>query len=137
MASLLRKNIHEPEDIQFEEVSKAPNGNLCTSGLSCDSLPNANGPFGISFENPIPVNGSIGAFKYLNKLYAPTGPIYYHRLGGLFTNVSDKPIDAFELVTWDGDFWDILFFDVYHPRRSNKSPKNIGFAHIKPIHSEI
>lgn len=131
MFSFLKPKIHEPEEVQIAEVSKSSLGVICASGLSCDELPGAQGPFGTSYNNPIPVNGSIGTFKYLNKLYAPTGPVYYHRLGSLNADVSDKQVDAFELVTWNGDFWDILFFDIYHPRRSNKAPETYSLRSYK------
>lgn len=131
MFSFFRSKIHEPEKIQLAEVSKTPLGAICASGLSCDQLPNGHGPFGTSYNNPIPVNGSIGTFKYLNKLHAPTGPIYYHRLGSLNADINDNFIDAYELVTWSGDFWDILFFDMYHPRRSNKAPTNYSLRSYK------
>lgn len=131
MFSFLKPKIHEPEDVQLAEVSETPLGVICASGLSCDLLPNAQGPFGTNYNNPIPVNGLVGTFKYLNKLHAPTGPVYYHRLGSLDADVSDNPIDAYELVTWNGDFWDVLFFDVYHPRRSNKAPEKYSLRSYK------
>lgn len=131
MFLFFKPKIHEPESDQLAEVSNSPLGVICASGLNCDQLPNAQGLFGTSYNNPIPVNGSVGTFKYLNKLHASTGAIYYHRLGSLHVDVSDKLIDAYEIVTWSGDFWDILFFDIYHPRRSNNAPKHYTLRSYK------
>lgn len=124
MFSFAKRKIHEPENIQLDEVSKAPFGILCASGLNCDHLPQGRGPFGTNFNNPIPVNGKLGTFKYLNKLYVEEGSLFYHRLGSLGSDVTDYPIDAYEIVTWNGKWWDILFFDIYHPRRSNLAPEH-------------
>jgi hypothetical protein len=37
----------------------------------------------------------------------------FHRLGSL------GGIDAYEVVSLDGEVWDILFLDLYHPRKSH------------------
>lgn len=86
-------------------------------GAAVDELPNAQGPFGMSPSNPIPVNGSIGELTYLSKLRTSTGErLLFHRLERVGT------IDAFEAVSWSGNEWYLLYLDMYHPRRSRKAP---------------
>ena len=57
-------------------------------------------PFG-SLENPIRVNGTIGEYYYLQRLY--TGffaPLFYHRLGTIIEEGRD-PLDVYELIAQD------------------------------------
>ena len=88
------------------------------NGIDCDSIPYRSGKFGYEISNPIPVNGVIGEEIYLSNLIAKNGErIMFHRLG------STEKIDIYETVTSDGKIWDILFLDMYHPRKSRISPE--------------
>ena len=54
-----------------------------------------------SLENPIRVNGIIGEYYYLQRLY--TGffaPLFYHRLGTI-TEEGRDPLDVYELIAQD------------------------------------
>lgn len=51
-------------------------------------------------------------------------PVIGHRLGSIGN------YDAFETVTLDGERWDILYFDMYHPRKSRRAPS--GYALREP-----
>lgn len=91
-------------------------------GSSCDMVEGACGEFGRSHKNPIPVNGPIGEVLYLSSLRTNDGKfLFAHRLG----TIAD--IDVFEIVTSDGTQWDILFFDIYHPRKSRVAPDGFIF----------
>lgn len=84
------------------------------------------GEFGRSLQNPIPVNGPIGEMLYLSNLRAPDRtPIMFHRIG------SKNRADAFETVTLDGRVWDIMFLDLYHPRKSRRAPAGYLIAEGK------
>ena len=126
MFNFLKKtnNIHESLEQQKMDIIKL-NPLIATEilkGLSCDKLPNATGEFG-SITNPIPVNGPLGEIKYLGKLRGKTGhAVFFHRIGSTISNVTNNPIDIFELVCQDGTQWNNLHFDYYHPRRSNLTP---------------
>jgi hypothetical protein len=37
-------------------------------------------------------------------------------------------IDVYEIVSWDGKTWDILYFDYYHQTKIKKAPVNYTFA---------
>lgn len=132
MFSFFRKpSIHEPIETQRREaVSYLPEGPLKSmlaekflNGLDCDQLPDGTGPFG-SLDNPIPVNGSIGEIKYLAKLRGTTGrEVMFHRIGSMSSSVTEDPVDCYEVVCMDGTQWNRLYFDCYHPRRSNLTPE--------------
>lgn len=112
-----RKSLFEIETPQLAELALA--------GLDCDQLPNARGDFGHFFRNPIPTNGNYGTLIYLSKLVVEqyqTGLIF-HKLGSIrnsLTNVGT--IDIYEVMDESAKHWDILFIDMFHPRRSNLTP---------------
>ncbi len=97
-------------------------------GAACDKIPGAKGEFGRDLDNPIPVNGPLGELIYLSNLLNETSrqPILFHRLG------SAGRIDIFETVTTDGERWDILFFDLYHPTKSRLTPSGYLSANSDP-----
>lgn len=99
------------------------------AGLDCDEVPDASGPFG-SMKNPIPVNGARGELMYLKRLRCACGvSIMFHRLGStkLGTDHGDaKALDIFEVVCLNAKHWGVFFLDLYHPRRSLKTPE--GFT---------
>ena len=104
----------------------------CLAGLSCDKLPKATGEFGRCLSNPIPVNGPTGEMKYINKLRSPDGGLIFHRLGSYGeTDV----VDIYETVSIGGKIWDILYLDMYHPRRSTITPRGYGFSKFHEIFS--
>jgi hypothetical protein len=95
-------------------------------GIDVDEFPHGIGEFGRSGENPIPVNGPIGELIYLSclKTQRTNQRLLFHRLG------SEGEIDIYETVSIDGQNWDILFFSMYHPRKSRKAPG--GFVIVDP-----
>ena len=99
--------------------SRAPQQirDLVINGVDCDEIPFRKGIFGFEITNPIPVNSIIGEQIYLSNLINDNGQrIMFHRLG------STEQIDIFETVTLDGKIWEILFLDMYHPRKSRNAP---------------
>ena len=99
--------------------------NRIVGGQDLDELPDGVGVFGRSKENPIPVNGPIGELVYLSNLTTQDGQrLLYHRLG----SVDD--IDIYETVSIDGSRWDILFFSMYHLRKSRKAPSGYSIANV-------
>jgi hypothetical protein len=84
---------------------------------SVDQNDAAFGSFGQTHTNPIPVNGPIGEILYLSELKHKSGlPILFHRLGSIFKT------DVFEIATMDLRFWDVIYLDMYHPRKSRLAP---------------
>lgn len=97
------------------------------NGLAVDVLPHGIGEFGRTPENPIPVNGFIGEFIYLSRLATKDThqKILFHRIGSV------ECVDAYETVSIDGRTWDILFFSMYHPRKSRKAPEGYELVSIQ------
>lgn len=131
-----KKLIHEPLENQISDIKKLNPliANKILKGLSCDKLENATGVFG-SLTNPIPVNGPLGEIKYLGKLRGKTGhAVFFHRIGSAKSNTTDNLVDIFELVCQDGTQWIKLYFDPYHPRRSNFAPEEFS---LMPFNKEL
>ena len=109
---------------------------LAINGKSCDSLFNNKQDFGHVASNPIPVNGVIGGIKYLNRLRCRCGAgLMYHRLGSIEISETESPIDMYESVCINGKHWDVLFLNIYHPRRSTWLPNGYKFSKFHPIFS--
>ncbi len=108
------------------------------NALSCDKIPGATGEFGRTFTNPIPVNGIHGEIKYLNRLRSLSGAgLIFHRLGSIVKKGIANNIDVYETVSIDGQWWDILYFDMYHPRRSKALPKGYLFSNFHKTFSKL
>ena len=117
-------SVHESIEKQTADIKRLNPliANEILKGLSCDKLPSSTGVFG-SLTNPIPVNGPFGEIKYLGKLRGRTGhAVFFHRLGSVKSPVTNNLIDIFEIVCQDATQWNKLYFDIYHPRRSNLVP---------------
>ena len=87
------------------------------AGGAVDEIAGAAGEFGRDVRNPIPVNGFIGELVYISRMVLPGGgSMMGHCLGSIDT------IDVYETVALDGSRWDLLFFDLYHMRKSKHLP---------------
>lgn len=111
--------ILEDEQFQLEMINPMLKKIILTApAYDCD--PNGKGPFGLSEQNPIPVNGPIGELTYFSKLKTVGGDaLLFHRIGAM------EKIDVFEAVTFSGSEWFIFFVDFYHPRRSRATPDGL------------
>lgn len=118
---LMVHKVIEDEDFQ---ISLTPGlEEILKSAPAVDENPGSTGPFGLIETNPIPVNGAIGEIAYLSKLQTLGGErILFHRIGAI------KSIDVFEAVTFSGSEWFIFFLDLYHPRKSKKTPDGFTFT---------
>lgn len=87
-------------------------------GSAVDYLVNNHETFGLSIENPVPVNGPVGEQTYLSRLRTLDGHGFvFHRLG------SEGVVDIFEAISFDGEHHLEIFMDMYHPRRSRLAIK--------------
>jgi hypothetical protein len=112
----------DDESVQNGWAPKAVREKI-TGGTSVDEIASSFGEFGRTLTNPIPVNGAVGEVVYLSSLrHLGKTKILFHRLGSL------HGIDVYETVDIDGSEWSILYFDMYHPRKSRKSPKGYSIA---------
>lgn len=135
MFDFLKRHIHESIEEQRKELGRYPTRQLMLEGEDCDMLHGATGSFGRCPTNPIPVNGLLGTYKYLGKLSVPSGScFYFHRVCSSNNPLGQYPLDVYEMVSIDASHWDLLFVDIFHPRRSNKAPKGlILHPYIKEI----
>lgn len=125
----------EPLDAQRADidavVAQMPDGTTFAM-TSVDVLPGSHGPFGYSISNPIPVNGPIGESVYIFRLRSKSGkPFYYQRIGSTKSLEFNRPIDVFELLSGDGRDWVVLFFSMYHVRRSTQAPEGLSLVSWK------
>lgn len=136
----LNVDLHESPDKQTQELFRHCQNNefghdvleKYTEGLNCDVTPNGSGPFGC-LSNPIPVNGPTGEIKYLSKMRSISGsPVFFHRIGSFGSTATDDSVDGYEIVSTDGTNWNRLYFDMYHPRRSNFAPAGYVISPYKP-----
>ncbi|HVR65482.1 MAG TPA: hypothetical protein VMT98_02525, partial [Verrucomicrobiae bacterium] len=87
-------------------------------GPDCDEIPGAFGEFGRTATNPVPVNSQMGELIYLSRLTTRAAtPVLFHRLGCL-----KGEVDVFEVISEDGKYWDLLYLDMYYPRKSRTLP---------------
>jgi hypothetical protein len=126
--------IHESRILQRSEIQEAypePMSSWILSGTSVDKLEHTTGDFGTR-NNPIPVNGHIGEIKYLSKLRTKLGnsQLCFHRTGSHDSDATERPVDAFEVISLDGIFRRVIYFDFYHPRRSTSAPNGL---YLKPV----
>ena len=92
-----------------------------------DEWPDAQGEFGRTPTNPILVNRTWGEITYLSRLLTTDGQrMIFHRVGSI-----EGAIDAFELVSVDGKFFDVLFVDMYHHNCSKKAP--VGYTLLEVV----
>ncbi len=121
------RRLHEfltSDEKQNDLLPEAVQGMLY-AGADVDFLPSASGAFGYSETNPIPVNGPIGEITYLSSLRTNMGAfLFAHRLGSV------NRMDVFETVSSDGQDWRLMFFDMYHPRKSKIAPS--GHTIVEP-----
>lgn len=69
-------------------------------------------------DNPILVNETWGEITYLSRLLTADGQrMIFHRKGSVA-----GAIDAFELVSGDGKFFDRFYVEMYHRHCSKKAP---------------
>ena len=98
-------------------------------GEDCDKISGGFGDFGTSSTNPIPANGVVGEYKYLNRLRFNGQRLIYHRPASLkVEELGGLVVDVYEVVTMDGKHWDVLCFDFYHPRRSKMVPAGYTYS---------
>ncbi len=126
-------------DREQNDTLPEPHRSQIKHGPNCDELPNAHGEFGRSPSNPIPTNGPLGEVIYLSRLRTkparrwwrlgsrgPGSPIMFHRLGSQDGSIGS--VDAYEVLSLDGNVRETLYLSMYHPRKSKKVPNGYTYA---------
>ena len=111
----LALSITGDEEMQNQNLNEVIKDKVL-AGKALDFIGTDDESFGLSAENPVPVNGPWGELTYLSRLRTGKGSgFFFHRLG------SQGLVDKFELLSFDGSTRLNVFMDMYHPRRSRKS----------------
>jgi hypothetical protein len=114
--------LFEDEAFQNSRIPQASRARVA-AGDSIDEIPGSFGAFGLTLTNPIPVNGMPGEIVYLSSLrHGGKTKVLFHRIGSL------NEVDIYETVTADGSAWGLLYFHMYHPRKSRKSPRGYSIV---------
>ncbi len=127
------KIIHDTIEKQMQELMNLENEDVCDLAISNtneDKLSNSRGNFGHFYKNPILTNGNYGTLVYLGKMINDKTKsfILFHKIGSIDNTLSNVGlIDIYEVLDETGTCWDILFVDMYHPRRSNLIPNGYVF----------
>lgn len=135
-----KRHVDESLDEQKQELERHPPTfkDKALNGLDCDSLTGDKNNFGHLLQNPVPVNGIRGEFKYLGRLRCADGVgLMWHRLGSIETETVPNPVDVYEVVCVEGKHWDILYIHPYHPRRSTWPPSGYRFSEFHPVFSKL
>src|SRR3954447_1833724 len=118
---------------QFQEQQRLHEAmsRLCEDGVDADELPNGRGEFGRDPANPIPCNTVFGSTVYLSRLRATDGTkVVYERLASVASEVTSRPVDAYEVSHLDGRKLAIVFISPYQKRNSRKSPRGFELAPV-------
>jgi hypothetical protein len=133
------KRLFAPDDEDITSQGKDLEGFLAVMPedvrlalTAVDQLPGAYGPFGYTQSNPIPVNGPIGEAVYIFRLRGKSDrPFLYQRLGSMDSQEFSRKLDVYELFCSHGGEWIVLFFSMYHLRRSVQCPDGLKFVSWK------
>ena len=88
--------------------------------------------YGMTAEDPIRVNGSIGEILYISHLRTPDGIGFIgHRLGSI------ESIDVYEVCSEDFKDWRVLFFDLYWLQKDRCAPLGLFIENKTPFISAI
>ena len=123
-------DLDEPLDKQLADYNNYI-GKLSIFGdvakeMGCDAIPGGQGEFG-SVNNPVPVNGVVGEFAYLNRLRARSGVGFmFHRLGSCSSPATSHSVDIYSLVSVDAKEWYTVHLCPYYPRRSVQAPYGLS-----------
>lgn len=97
-------------------------------GIMYDEIPGGYGEFGLSINNPVPVNGILSSDRYLSRLITSDGfAIKWNRLGSGGAENIDNPIDIYNVTDERGGKRATIYISPYHPSTSKKAPKGYKF----------
>jgi hypothetical protein len=102
---------------------------MCADGVDADEMPGGRGEFGMTAANPIPCKTVFGSIAYLGRLRTSEGvKIVYKRIGSGSSEVSKRPVDAYEVSHPSGQKLATLFISPYQRRVSGKAPRGFKLA---------
>ena len=100
-----------------------------TEGTENDELPNHEGEYGFSIDNPILVINVAESRKYLDRLiFIKPGSSQYtwERTGSMRSNIVTTPIDKYNLLDTDSNIVKTIYIWPYNKVNSKKVPEGFG-----------
>ena len=100
-----------------------------TEGTENDELPNHEGEYGFSIDNPILVINVAESRKYLDRLiFIKPGSSQYtwERTGSMRSNIVTTPIDKYNLLDTDSNIVKTIYIWPYNKINSKKVPEGFG-----------
>ena len=132
-ALALHKIKGESLDLTDELLSMVVIG-IANNSQACNvpMIPGAQGEFGLSKTNPVPVYGIPSNERYLKGLKTDRGErITWKRKGSLKANGIEREIDQYTIYNEEGKEISTIFISPYHWSTSTKIPK--GFVPIEEV----
>ncbi|AWA29903.1 hypothetical protein HYN48_07320 [Flavobacterium magnum] len=102
-------------------------------GTHDDELPNHQGEYGFSTDNPILLTSVSESRKYLDKLiYIKPGSSQYRweRTGAVRSNIVSTPIDQYNLLDADFNVVTTIYIWPYNKVNSKKVPEGFGLMDV-------
>lgn len=94
-----------------------------------DMMPGAHGEYGTCVSNPIPINGIINSYGYLDRLRLPNGEkVEYERIGSFSSDITDQIVDGYVLKKKDGTELTTIYICPYVNATPQKAPKGFVLA---------
>ena len=94
-----------------------------------DMMPGAHGEYGTCVSNPIPVNGIVNSYGYLDRLRLPNGEkVEYERIGSFSSDITDQIVDGYVLKKKDGTELTTIYICPYVNATPQKAPKGFVLA---------
>lgn len=98
-------------------------------GTHFEELPQGQGEFGFSPNNPIPFTSIAASREYLeNLIYIKPGASEYewHRSGSMRSDIVSTPVDAYDLIDANNTIVKTVYIWSYNKVNSTKVPEGFG-----------
>lgn len=121
---LMENPVFQQQKAFYDAMNQA-----CATGCDGDELPNGCGEFGLTPTNPIPTNTVMGSNTYLSRLLTADGKkVENNRRCSMRTEVTEMPIDVYDLSLPDGTPLGTIYISPWQKRTSAKAPR--GFRQL-------
>ena len=104
-------------------------GNIDGEELNGDVMQGAYGEWGLETSNPIPMNGVVNSYTYLDRLRLPNGDkVKYERIGSISSEITDEIVDGYTIYSLGGEKLAEVFICPYVNASPRRAPKGFVLA---------